>query len=111
MLLDRIIALEQGIRGVARTALTANHGFPQILMIECVAQLAGIVVAQEEDEGGFLASVDHAEFSGPPVAGDLLTVSAGVIKSFGHLFMIEGNVFSGADQLLTVRLTLGVGKL
>jgi 3-hydroxymyristoyl/3-hydroxydecanoyl-(acyl carrier protein) dehydratase len=91
--------------------MTATCGFPRILMIECVAQLAGIVVARANDEGGFLASIDHAEFTGVAAAGDLLTVSAGVIKSFGRLSMIDGNVTSGADQLLSVRLTLGVGKL
>lgn len=91
--------------------MTATHGFPQILMIECIAQLAGIVIAQTEGEGGFLASIDHAEFSGLAVVGDLLTISAGVVKSFGRLFLIDGHVISGADQLLFVQLTLGVGKL
>ena len=111
LLLDRIIELEPGVRGVARTGVTATHGFPQILMIECVAQLAGIVVAQSEGEGGFLASIDHAEYSGLAAVGDLLTVSVRLIKSFGRLFMVEGNVVSGAEQLLAVQLTLGVGKL
>lgn len=91
--------------------MTATRGFPQILMIESVAQLAGIIVAQAEGEGGFLASINHAEFSGTAAVGDLLTISARVIKPFGRLFMIDGNVFSGADQLLSVQLTLGVGKL
>ncbi len=89
----------------------AACGFSQILMIESVAQLAGIVVAQEEGEGGFMASIDHAEFSGSPAVGVVLTVSARVIKSFGRLHMIEGTVFSGADLLLSVQLTLGVGNL
>jgi 3-hydroxyacyl-[acyl-carrier-protein] dehydratase len=80
-------------------------------MIECVAQLSGIVVAQEEGEGGFLASIDHAEITGTPAVGDLLTVSARVIKSFGRLFMVEGTVASGTELLLTVQLTLGIGKL
>ena len=111
LLLDRVIELEPGVRGVARIGVTATHGFPQILMIECVAQLAGIVVAQSEGEGGFLASIDHAEYSGSAAVGDLLTVSVRVIKSFGRLFMVEGNVVSGAEQLLAVQLTLGVGNL
>jgi 3-hydroxyacyl-[acyl-carrier-protein] dehydratase len=80
-------------------------------MIECVAQLAGIVVAKAEGEGGFLASIDHAEFSAPFSTGDILTVSASVVKSFGRLFMVDGNVASGADRLLSVQMTLGIGKL
>jgi 3-hydroxyacyl-[acyl-carrier-protein] dehydratase len=80
-------------------------------MIEAVAQLAGIVVAREGDEGGFLASIDHADFSATASAGESLTVSARVIKSFGRLFLVDGNVVSGSDRLLSVQLTLGVGKL
>ncbi len=80
-------------------------------MVESIAQLAGIVVAQTEVEGGFIAAIDHAEFSAPAVVGDILTISARVTKSFGRLFMIEGNVTSNSAQLLSVQLTLGVGKL
>jgi len=111
LLLDRIINLKQGAHAVAVTGVTANHGFPQILMIESVAQLAGIAVAQTEVEGGFIAAIDHAEFSAPAVFGDILTISAKVTKSFGRLFMIDGNVANGTGQLLSVQLTLGVGKL
>jgi 3-hydroxymyristoyl/3-hydroxydecanoyl-(acyl carrier protein) dehydratase len=83
-------------------------------MIECVAQLSGIAVARPEGQGperGFLASIDHAEFSGSPVSGDTLTVTTRVIKSFGRLIMVEGSVASGAGQLLSVQLTLGIGEL
>ena len=111
LLLDRVIELEQGARAVARKAVTDIRGFPQFLMIESVAQLAGIVVARSEDEGGFIASIDHADFFAPAAVGDLLIVSAGVIKSFGRLFMIEGDVVSGSNRLLSVQLTLGVGKI
>jgi 3-hydroxyacyl-[acyl-carrier-protein] dehydratase len=111
LLLDRIVELEAGTRGVAHRGVTTTNGFPQILMIECVAQLSGIVVAQEEGEGGFLASIDHAEFTGSPAVGAFLTISARVIKAFGRLFMVEGTVASGTEQLLTVQLTLGIGKL
>jgi 3-hydroxyacyl-[acyl-carrier-protein] dehydratase len=111
LLLNRIIELEHGSRAIATTAVTANQSFPQILMVEAVAQLAGIVVAQEEDEGGFIASIDHAVFSVAASVGDILTVSARVIKAFGRLYMIEGNVARGEEQFLFVQLTLGVGKI
>jgi 3-hydroxyacyl-[acyl-carrier-protein] dehydratase len=114
LLLDRIVELEPGVRAVARTGVTATGVFPQILMIECVAQLSGIVVAHAEGKGGergFLASIVQADFSGYPVIGDTLTVTTRVIKSFGRLVMVEGSVASGADQLLSVQLTLGIGEL
>jgi len=79
--------------------------------VECVAQLAGILTIQEQGEGGFLAAIDGAEFSGVPRPGDVLMVSARVVKSFGRLFMIEGEVLCEDVRLLSVRLTLGVGRL
>ena len=79
--------------------------------MECVAQLAGILTIQEQVERGFLAAIDRAEFSGMPGPGDLLTISARVVKAFGRLFMVEGEVSRDNDRLLSVRLTLGVGRL
>ena len=79
--------------------------------MECVAQLAGILTIQEQGEGGFLASIDRADFLGAPAPGCQLKISASVVKAFGRLFMIEGDVFSENVHLLSVRLTLGVGRL
>jgi len=79
--------------------------------MECIAQLAGILTIQEEGEGGFLAAIDRAEFSGAPQAGDELLVSVRVVKAFGRLFMVEGEVACAGSTLVTAHLTLGVGKL
>ena len=111
LLLDRIVELEKGVRAVARYVLSADKFFPSILMIESVAQLAGIVVAQTKMESGFLAAVNHADFSGSAVGGDILTISAMLTKSFGRLFIIDGNVFCDRGKLLSVQLTIGVGTL
>ena len=111
LVLDRILELEPGARAVARTSVSADGAFPQILLVECVAQLAGILTIREQGEGGFLAAIDRAEFSGVPGPGDLLTVSARVIKAFGRLFMVEGEVLLGNARLMSVQLTLGVGRL
>ncbi|GFE61046.1 hypothetical protein AOG2_16330 [Geobacter sp. AOG2] len=82
-----------------------------MLLVECIAQLAGILTIQEEGEGGFLAAIDRAEFSEIPLPGDLLLVSVRVAKAFGRLFMVEGEVACAGRMLATARLTLGVGKL
>lgn len=109
--LDRIVFLEPGVRAVAVKNITAMQGFSQVLLVESVAQLAGILTISEEGEGGFLAAIDRAGFSGTALAGDVLTVSANVVKSFGRLFMVEGSVACDERTLLTVQLTLGVGRL
>lgn len=111
LLLDRIVDLQCGVQATALKNVPTLRGFPQLLLIECVAQLAGILTISEEGEGGFLAAIDRAEFSDPPKAGDVLTVSATVIKAFGRLFMVEGNVSCDGRMLLSAQLTLGVGRL
>ncbi len=103
--------MEPGVRAAARVALPGSRGFPQVLLVECVAQLAGILTIREQGEGGFLAAIDRAEFSGTPLPGDILSVSAQVVKSFGRLFMVAGEVTCGERPLVTVQLTLGVGQL
>lgn len=110
-MLDRIIELEPGVRATALKNVPALREFPQILLVECVAQLSGILTISEEGEGGFLAAIDRAEYSTLPQAGDILEVSATVIKSFGRLFMVEGSVSCGERILLKAQLTLGVGRL
>ena len=111
LLLDRVVELEPGVRAVALTTISASRAFPQVLLVESVAQLAGIVTIQQDGEEGFLASINQAEFSRVPLIGDVLTVTARVLKTFGRLFMVEGEVSCGESQLLKVQLTLGVGRL
>jgi 3-hydroxyacyl-[acyl-carrier-protein] dehydratase len=111
LLLDRVVELEPGDRAVALTTISASHVFPQVLLVESVAQLAGIATIQQDGEGGFLAAIDRAEFSRAPLIGDVLTVTVRVVKAFGRLFMVEGDVSCGEIRLLKVQLTLGVGRL
>jgi len=91
--------------------VTCNSRFPQVLLVECVAQLAGIVAAREAGEGGFLAAVQQAVFGRLPVAGDSLVVSAGITAAFGRLVQVQGSVICAGEQLLTVEMTLGIGMV
>jgi 3-hydroxyacyl-[acyl-carrier-protein] dehydratase len=111
LLLDRVIELEPGVRAVARATVSASSDFPQVLLIEAVAQLAGIATIQQDSEGGFLAAIDRAEFGRLPLAGDVLTVTTTVLKAFGRLFLVEGEVSCDGMPLLRVQLTLGAGQL
>jgi len=111
LLLDRVLELEPGVRAVALTTVSASSAFPQVLLVESTAQLAGIATIRLEGEGGFLAAIDQAEFGRAPLIGDVLIVTASVLKAFGRLFMVAGEVSCGEDTLLKVRLTLGAGQL
>jgi 3-hydroxyacyl-[acyl-carrier-protein] dehydratase len=111
LLLDRVVELEPGVWAVALTTVSAARAFPQVLLVESVAQLAGIATIQQDGEGGFLAAIEQAEFGRAPLIGDVLSVTVKVVKAFGRLFMVEGEVSCGNNRLLKVQLTLGVGRL
>lgn len=79
--------------------------------MECVAQLAGIVAAREEGEGGFLAAIQRAAFGRLPLAADSLLVSAVITAGFGRLVQVRGAVVCCDEELLTVEMTLGIGMI
>lgn len=112
LLLDRLVELHAGERAAALIEVTAGtRHFPNVLLVEAMAQLGGIAAGHEEGEGGFLAAIDHAEFVAPAAAGDSLLVSVRVIKSFGRLHMLEGEVTVADRVLARAGLTLGMGRI
>lgn len=112
LMLDRLLSLEPGVDGSAVRRVTTTQGtFQQVLLVECVAQLAGIVAIREEGEGGFLASIDQAEFTDSACEGDSLLITARILKSFGRLILVSGEVACDGRMLLRVQMTLGVGRL
>lgn len=110
-MLDRVLELKPGVSARARYRTSGSlQAFPQVLLVEAVAQLSGIA-AVEQGEGGFLASVDRADFGRSPRLGETLEVMARIIKSFGRLRLVEGQVTVADEALLSVTLTLGIGPL
>lgn len=111
-MIDRLLDLEPGVSARAERRLTfVPEGVPQVCLVECIAQLAGIVSVCEQGEGGFLASIDRAEFDGMVHPGDTLTITARTVKSFGRLVMVEGEVVCEGVVLVRAQLTLGIGRL
>jgi 3-hydroxyacyl-[acyl-carrier-protein] dehydratase len=76
-----------------------------------MAQLGGIAAAREEGGGGILAAIEQAEFSGSIKAGDSLTISVKIVKTFGQLHLVEGEVLCDGVKLAGARLTLKVGVM
>ncbi|MHC1696998.1 MAG: 3-hydroxyacyl-ACP dehydratase FabZ family protein [Geobacteraceae bacterium] len=110
--IDRVTSREPGTGATGIKCVTYQPGgFPQVFLLEAMAQLGGIAAATEKGEGGFLASIDHAEFSREVRAGDRLVVSVHIVKSFGRLFLLEGEVSVEGDKIATAQLTLGVGNV
>ncbi len=82
-----------------------------MLLIESIAQLAGIAVAREQGEGGFLAGIDRAEFSGRISAGDRVMINVRIVKSFGRLHLCEGEATVDGKRVASASLTLGIGQI
>lgn len=76
-----------------------------------MAQLGGIAAGREEGGGGILAAIERAEFDGGINAGDSLTISVRIVKSFGQLHLVEGEVLREGVKLADATLTLKVGTM
>jgi 3-hydroxyacyl-[acyl-carrier-protein] dehydratase len=112
LVLDRILALEPGVSALARQRVTCGApGYSPFLLIEAIAQLGGIAAAREDSGGGILAAIDRAEFQGAPMAGDTLTIAVRIVKSFGPLHLVEGEVSADGKIVATARVTLKVGTM
>ncbi|MGD0842857.1 MAG: hydroxymyristoyl-ACP dehydratase [Geobacteraceae bacterium] len=112
LVLDRILALEPGVSALARQRVTCGApGYSPFLLIEAIAQLGGIAAAREDSGGGILAAIDRAEFQGAPMAGDTLTIVVRIVKSFGPLHLVEGEVSADGKIVATARVTLKVGTM
>ena len=112
LMLDRVLELEPGIRARAEKLVSGVMDcLPQMLLIESIAQLAGIAAGHQEGEGGFLASIGRTEFAPVPArAGDRLIVTARILKSFGRLCLVEGEVECNGNRLVETQMSLGIGK-
>ncbi len=112
LFLDRIVSLDPGNSATATINRTSGtEEWSIFLCIEAMAQLGGIASATGEGGGGILAAIDRAEFHEEPVPGDCLLVSVRVLKTFGPLSMIEGDVSSGERIVATATVTLKIGRL
>jgi 3-hydroxyacyl-[acyl-carrier-protein] dehydratase len=112
LVLDRILSLEPGVSADALQRVSCGApGYSPFLLVEAIAQLGGIAAGREEGGGGILAAIDRAEFQETPKPGDTLTISVHVVKSFGPLHLVEGEVSSDGKIVATATVTLKVGKI
>lgn len=95
LLVDKVIELEPGKKAVGIKNVTANEPFfqghfpeypvmPGVLIVEALAQTAGIAVAsQEEGKGklGLFASIDSMKMKRQVVPGDTLQLEAEILMN------------------------------
>lgn len=95
LLVDKITELEPGKRAVGIKNVSANEPFfqghfpeypimPGVLIVEALAQTAGIAVAVlEENKGklGVFAGIDSMKFKNQVLPGDVLVLEADILLS------------------------------
>lgn len=125
LLIDRVIEITPGKTIVAIKNVTANEPFfnghfpekpvvPGVLIIESLAQTAGILIFKTEDSMPddnnwfFLAGVDNARFKKMVLPGDQLRLEAEIMRSRHDLWKfkctatVDGQLVCSAE-ILTIR--------
>jgi 3-hydroxyacyl-[acyl-carrier-protein] dehydratase len=119
LLVDRIVEMEEGKSAVGIKNVTANEEFfnghfpdfpvmPGVLIIEALAQVAGIVMlSKKENQGrlGFLAGIDNCRFRRQVVPGDQLRLEVEITRLKGSIgkgrgiATVEGEVVCETELL------------
>ena len=120
LLVDRVVELEPGKRAVALKAVTANEPqftghfpgrpiMPGVLMVEALAQTAGIaVLTLDEYRGklGLFAGIDDCRFKRMVVPGDTLRLEVTVEKLRGMFGRVRAS--ATVDGEVAVEATLSI---
>ncbi len=122
-LVDRVIELKPGERAVAIKNITLNEPqfqghfpdrplMPGVLIVEAMAQVGGLIVAQMPDipEGLFVfAGIDGVRFRRPVVPGDQLMITCELIglkrKRFGKIraeAKVDGQLVCSGELLFSL---------
>jgi 3-hydroxyacyl-[acyl-carrier-protein] dehydratase len=113
LLVDRVVDLEERIRAVGIKNVTINEPFfqghfpgnpvmPGVLMVEAMAQVAGILAFKSGAEGKsvYFMSIDNVKFRKPVVPGDQLRFEVKVSHTRGKVWKFDGHAFVG-DKLVS----------
>lgn len=95
LLVDKIVALEEGISAVGIKNVTANeyffqghfpqeHVMPGVLIVEALAQVGAVVLLKKEEYLGkiaYFAGINNCKFRRKVIPGDTLSLEIEIIKS------------------------------
>ena len=122
LLVDKVTSLESGKLIVAQKNVTANEPFfqghfpgnpvmPGVLMLEALAQAAGILAIETlkmdaHQELFYLAGVDHARFKRLVVPGDILELTVEVAQSRSRIWKFNANAHVDGHLACSAVLTV-----
>ena len=110
LMIDRVLELQPGKTITAIKNITVNEPqftghfprepiMPGVLMIEAMAQAAGLLVFKSDDiqiaDGAtyYLAGVDKARFKRPVVPGDQLRIEVELLKTRRGIYFFDGKSY------------------
>jgi 3-hydroxyacyl-[acyl-carrier-protein] dehydratase len=115
LMVDRITEIEPGTRIVGIKNVTINEPFfqghfpghpvmPGVLIIEAMAQVAGILAYQSSDEASrkkvtYFLAIDNARFRKPVLPGDVLRLEMVTTLNRRGIWGFSGKAFVG-DKLV-----------
>ena len=117
LLVDRVIALEKGVRITALKNVTMNEPFfgghfphrpvmPGVLMLEALAQAAALLAFEtlgtelDDDTVYYFAGIDGARFKRPVEPGDQLILEAELVRMKAGIFKFAARAKVG-DAIAT----------
>ena len=119
--IDRVLQLESGVAATAEFTLKGSEEFlrghfpghpifPGVLMIEAIAQLAGIVAQADPQHTPMadlrLTAVRQVKILGTVPPHMTMTISCKITGRLGNLVSAEGSVISGEQLLCQGQITL-----
>jgi len=107
LMVDRIVELKPGEKAVGIKNVTVNEEFfqghfpgnpimPGVLMVEAMAQVAGILAFKSADIRGqtvYFMSIEKVKFRRPVVPGDQLRMEIKILRQRGNVWKFSGHAF------------------
>ncbi len=105
LLVDRIVEINPDKNAIGIKNVTINEEFfqghfpghpimPGVLIIEAMAQIAGVLAFQSGGSGGrpvYFMSIERAKFRKPVVPGDQLRIEVTILQHRANVWKFSGN--------------------
>jgi 3-hydroxyacyl-[acyl-carrier-protein] dehydratase len=124
LLVDRIVEVEPGKRGIGIKNLTGKEwclnggsAYPPVLLLESLAQVGGIVLgskAREENPdtrfAGLFAGVSDFQFQRSPVLGEQITLKVELSQSLASIYRFNSEVHVGEEKIAGGQILLSFSR-
>ena len=121
LLIDRVLELEEKVSCTAIKNVSINEPifqghfpdkaiFPGVLIVEAMAQTAGIASYELNPEGklAFFAGFDNVKFKSPVTPGDQMILKAEIVKSRRNISFVRGEAFVEGKLVASADLKLAI---